>query len=191
MLEQLLDLDTELFVYLNGLGSERWDWLWLIITDKLSFIPLYAILLFFIYKTYGWKNTLVIVVFIAGLITFTDQLTNVVKRSVLRFRPCACDEIKDYIRFVADYCSTNRSFFSGHASNTMAAAIFGGLMLTPYSKKIIYFLVIWSMIVAYSRIYVGVHFPVDITCGMAFGALSGFLFYKLYQMFSKRLKVNP
>ena len=190
MLEQLLDLDTELFVYLNGLGTERWDWLWLIITNKLTFIPLYAILLFFIYKTYGWKKTIVIVVFIAGLITFTDQMTNVVKRSVLRFRPCACDEIMDYIRFIAERCSTNRSFFSGHASNTMAAAIFGGLMLRSYSKYMIYGLVLWSMIVAYSRIYVGVHFPVDITCGMAFGALTGLLFYKLYQKFGQRIVKN-
>ena len=93
MLEQLLDLDTELFVYLNGLGSERWDWLWLIITDKLTFIPLYGILLFLVFKKYGWQKGLVIVLFIAALITFTDQMTNVVKRSVLRFRPCACDEI--------------------------------------------------------------------------------------------------
>ena len=138
MLEQLLEYDTELFVFLNSLGSENWDWLWLLITNKLTFIPFYAILLFLIYRKYGWQKMLVIVVVIAAMITFTDQLTNVVKRTVLRFRPCACDEIKDTIRFVADYCSTNRSFFSGHASNSMAAAVFGGLMLRPYFKNLIF-----------------------------------------------------
>ena len=186
MLDKLLDLDTELFVYLNSLGSERWDTLWLIITDELTFVPLYGILLFLIYRKYGWQKTLVIMLVTAALITFTDQMTNVVKRSVLRFRPCACEEIMDQIRFIAKRCSTNRSFFSGHSSNTMAAAIFGGLLLRPYSKNIIYFLMLWSMIVAYSRIYVGVHFPVDIICGMAFGALTGFMFFKLYQQLVKR-----
>lgn len=179
MLDQLLQYDTELFVFLNSLGSETWDGLWLLITNKLTFIPLYALLLFLIYKKIGLKPMLIMIVVIALMITFTDQITNVVKRSVLRFRPCACDEIKETIRFVADYCSTNRSFFSGHASNSMAAAVFGGLVLRPYFKNLIFILIFWSFIVAYSRIYVGVHFPIDILCGMTFGALAGLLFYKI------------
>ncbi|MDT0557136.1 phosphatase PAP2 family protein [Ichthyenterobacterium sp. W332] len=186
MLEQLLQYDTELFVYLNALGSESWDGLWLIITNKWSFVPLYTILLFLIYKKIGLKPMLIMIVIIVLMITFTDQITNVVKRSVLRFRPCACDEIKETIRFIADYCSTNRSFFSGHASNSMAAAVFGGLVLRPYFKNLIFLLLFWSFLVAYSRIYVGVHFPLDIFCGMSFGALSGVLFYKINKKVQNR-----
>ena len=179
MLERLLELDTELFLYLNGLGSTTWDALWLLITDELTFIPLYAILLFLIYKKYGLKPLLLMVLVIAAMITFTDQTTNIVKRSVLRFRPCACDDIMDMIRYIAERCSTNRSFFSGHAANSMAAAVFGGLVLRPYFKNLIFLLLFWSFIVAYSRIYVGVHYPIDILCGMTFGAIAGFGFYKL------------
>ncbi|NRB58772.1 MAG: phosphatase PAP2 family protein [Winogradskyella sp.] len=186
MLERLLELDTDLFVYLNGLGSETWDWLWLAITNKLTFVPLYALLLFLIYKKMGWKSLLMIMVVITLMILFTDQTTNVVKRSVLRFRPCACDEIKDFIRFIAERCSSQRSFFSGHASNSMAAAVFGGLVLRPYYKRLIFILLVWAFLVAYSRIYVGVHFPVDILCGMTFGALAGFGFYKLNTYVLKR-----
>ncbi|GAB5564437.1 MAG: phosphatase PAP2 family protein [Winogradskyella sp.] len=186
MLERLLELDTELFVYLNGLGSETWDWLWLTITNKLTFVPLYALLLFLIYKKMGWKSLLMIMVVITLMILFTDQTTNVVKRSVLRFRPCACDEIKDFIRFIAERCSSQRSFFSGHASNSMAAAVFGGLVLRPYYKRLIFILLVWAFLVAYSRIYVGVHFPVDILCGMTFGALAGFGFYKLNSFLLKK-----
>ncbi|RNC86844.1 MAG: phosphatase PAP2 family protein [Winogradskyella sp.] len=186
MLDQLLDYDTQLFVFLNNLGSETWDWFWLLVTDKLTFIPLYAILLTLIYLKYGWRKLIVIILITAALITFTDQLTNVVKRSVLRFRPCACDEIKDVIRYIAERCSTNRSFFSGHASNSMAAAVFGGLMLRPYFKNLIFILLFWAVLVSYSRIYVGVHFPIDVMCGMAFGAISGFLFYKLFGFISNR-----
>ena len=186
MLEQLLEYDTELFLYLNSLGTETWDWLWLLNTAKKTFVPLYALLLFLIYKKLGLKSLLLMVVVVAAMITFTDQFTNIVKRSVLRFRPCACEEIMDSIRYIAERCSTNRSFFSGHASNSMAAAVFGGLVLRPYFKNLIFILVLWSFIVAYSRIYVGVHFPIDIICGMAFGALSGFGFYKLSRVVLKR-----
>lgn len=186
MLEQLLDYDTQLFVFLNSLGSETWDGLWLVITDKLTFIPLYALLLTLIYRKYGWQKLLIMAVVIAAMITFTDQMTNVVKRSVLRFRPCACEEIMDTIRYIAKRCSTNRSFFSGHASNSMAAAVFGGLILRPYYKNLIFILLFWSATVAYSRIYVGVHFPIDIICGMTFGAISGLGFYKLYGVIAKK-----
>ncbi|TCK68787.1 undecaprenyl-diphosphatase [Winogradskyella wandonensis] len=186
MLEQILEYDTELFVYLNGLGNETWDGFWLIVTNKLSFIPLYIILLTLVYKKYGWQKLLVIILIIVALITFTDQMTNVVKRAVLRFRPCACEEIMDKIRFIAERCSANRSFFSGHASNSMAAAVFGGLLLRPYFKNLIFILLFWAAMVAYSRIYVGVHFPIDIVCGMAFGALTGFGFYKLSGLVLKR-----
>ena len=61
----------------------------------------------------------------------------------------------------------------------MAAAVFGGLLLRPYFKNLIFILLFWSAIVAYSRIYVGVHYPLDILCGMLFGAISGYLFYRL------------
>ncbi len=186
MLDQLLELDTELFVYLNSLGSTTWDWLWLLITNKLTFVPLYAILLFLIYRAYGLKSLLIMVLVIAAMITFTDQMTNVVKRSVSRYRPCACEEIMDYIRFIAERCKATRSFFSGHAANSMAAAVFGGLVLRPYFKNLIFILLFWAFLVAYSRIYVGVHFPVDILCGMTFGALSGFGFYKLNKYVLKR-----
>ena len=186
MLDKLLDLDTELFVFLNGLGSPAWDGLWLAITAKLTFVPLYALLLFLIYRKFGWKALLIIMVSITFMILFTDQTTNLVKRSVHRFRPCACDEIKDFIRFIADRCSTNRSFFSGHASNSMAAAVFGGLVLRPYFKNLIFILLFWAFLVAYSRIYVGVHFPLDILSGMTFGALAGFGFYRLNKFALKR-----
>lgn len=186
MLEQLLELDTELFLYLNKLGSTTWDNLWLIITDKITFVPLYAILLFFIYKKYGLKSLLIMVLVITAMVAFTDQITNAFKHGFMRPRPCRVELLLDEgMRFIAERCG-RYGFFSGHSSNTMAAAIFGGLVLRPYYKNIIFFLVFWSFVVAYSRIYVGVHYPLDIFCGMTFGALSGFGFYKLNTYLLKR-----
>lgn len=186
MIEQLLEYDTELFLFLNNLGSETWDTLWLVITHKLTFIPLYAILLFLLYKKFGAKSLLVFVVVVALMITFTDQITNVFKRGFERPRPCGNQNINDMMRMVAAYCG-KYGFFSGHSSNSMAAAVFAGVTLRPYFKNLIFILLFWSAVVAYSRIYVGVHYPLDIICGMTFGAISGFIFYKLAQYLLKRL----
>jgi len=71
----------------------------------------------------------------------------------------------------------------------MAAAVFAGLLLKPYYKYLIFILLFWSAFVAYSRIYVGVHYPLDIVCGMTFGALSGYGFYKLQGVLRKRFKI--
>ncbi len=178
MIDQLLEYDTELFLFLNNLGSTTWDTLWLIITDKLTFIPLYALLLFLLYKKFGAKSLIIFVVVVALMITFTDQITNVFKRGFERPRPCGEYGLIDQMRFIAVRCG-KYGFFSGHSSNSMAAAVFAGLMLKPYYKHLIFILLFWSAIVAYSRIYVGVHYPLDIVCGLTFGAISGFIFYKL------------
>ncbi|WP_298903147.1 phosphatase PAP2 family protein [uncultured Psychroserpens sp.] len=190
MIEELLELDRELLIYLNNLGSQTWDGLWLVITNKLTFIPLYALLLFLIYKKFGLKYVLPMLFIIAAMITFTDQITNVFKDGFMRARPCRAEGVMEYIRFIAERCG-KYGFFSGHSSNSMAAAVFGGLVLRPYYKNLIFILVFWSFIVAYSRIYVGVHYPLDIVCGMLFGAISGFLFYKLNHFIQARFNSKP
>lgn len=179
MLEQILEYDTQLFLYLNKLGSERWDAMWLLITQEFTFVPLYAILLFFIYKSFGLKPLLLFILVIALMITFTDQITNLFKHTVQRPRPCRLDELaNEGMRYIASRCG-RYGFFSGHSSNSMAAAVFGGLLLRNYYKNLIFILLFWSFIVGYSRIYVGVHYPLDLFFGFAFGALTGFAFYKL------------
>jgi undecaprenyl-diphosphatase len=185
MINQLLEYDTELFLFLNNLGSPTWDGLWLLITNKITFVPLYFVLLYLMYKQFGLKAMLVLVVVIVLMISFTDQVTNVFKRAFMRPRPCGVPDIADEIRFIAVRCG-KYGFFSGHSSNSMAAAVFAGLLLKPYYKNLIFILLFWSAIVAYSRIYVGVHYPLDVICGMTFGAISGFGFYKLSKFILSR-----
>ncbi|WP_347924886.1 phosphatase PAP2 family protein [Pontimicrobium sp. SW4] len=185
MLDLILQYDTELFLFLNNLGNTTWDGFWLVVTNKLTFIPLYAVLLYLIYKHLGWKTSLLLVLVIAGMITFTDQITNLFKDSFQRPRPCRVNDLEGLIRYVAPRCG-KYGFFSGHSSNSMAAAVFAGLLLRPYYKKLIFILLFWSAVVAYSRIYVGVHYPLDIICGLAFGAFAGFIFYKLQIYLRKR-----
>jgi undecaprenyl-diphosphatase len=189
MIEQLLEYDTKLFLFLNNLGSPTWDPIWLAITHEVTFVPLYAILLFLLYRKFGLKSLLIFVLIIALMITFTDQITNVFKRGFERPRPCGEAGLIDQMRFIAIRCG-KYGFFSGHASNSMAAAVFAGLMLRPYYKNLIFILLFWSALVAYSRIYVGVHYPLDSVCGLTFGAISGFMFYKLAKYLLVRLIKN-
>jgi undecaprenyl-diphosphatase len=178
MLERIKELDTNLFIYLNGLGSETYDKFWLIITSQLNWTPFFLLLFYLIYKKVGGKQTLYIVLFIAVLLTFTDQVTNLFKYSFQRPRPCNNPEISSFIRIVQ--VRTSYSFFSGHAANTMAVATFLFLILRRYFKYL-GFLFLWPLIFAYSRIYLGLHYPGDILTGYFFGALFGSLFYLVYR----------
>lgn len=192
MLDQLVQLDTELFVCLNGLGTEAWDGFWMFYTTKFNWIPFYGLLLFLMYKrinnTKVFLYTLLVIVL---MITFTDQITNVFKRVlVMRLRPCYNPEIMDIIRLVKPSCGGAHGYFSGHASNSMAVAVFMSLMLRFKFKYIPYVLVVWALAMGYSRIYVGVHYPLDVLSGMLFGAFSGFIFYKLFKYIQRRFEHN-
>ena len=176
MLENLLALDVQLLVYLNGLGSEAYDGLWLFITKQTNWTPLFLILLYIIYTKVGIKQTLYILLAIAVLILITDQSTNLVKYTVQRLRPCNNPDI--IIRAVKT--SKSFSFFSGHAANSMAAAMFIYHVLKPYFKYT-FLLFLWPLIFAYSRIYLGLHYPLDILCGYLFGMMTGLFVYKIYQ----------
>lgn len=183
MIEKILSLDTELLIYLNNLGSEKYDWLWLLITKQQNWLPLFLLLLYVIFKKLGTKQTLYVLLFVALLITFTDQATNLVKNGFQRLRPCADPNVNTFIRVVQFRGSF--SFFSGHAANSMAVTLFLYLNLKNYSKYF-YFLFLWPLIFAYSRIYLGLHYPVDILSGYLFGLFSGFMFYKLHQAAQKK-----
>lgn len=182
-MEKIIDLDKKLFVFLNGLGSEPFDGFWLFITKQFHWIPFFLLVLFFVQKQIGWKKLGIVVLFVAALITITDQMTNVFKFGYERLRPCKDPEINSIIRIVK--CSDTYSFFSGHASNSMATMTFVFLILKQYEKKL-YWLFIFPLIFAYSRIYLGLHFPSDILTGYFFGILSGILFFKLFDFLSKK-----
>jgi undecaprenyl-diphosphatase len=183
MLEKLQSLDTQLFVYLNSLGSENFDGFWLFITKQVNWIPLFLLLFYLIYKKIGIKQTLYLLFFIAVLITITDQTTNVFKNGFQRLRPCNNPEIKSFIRIVQ--VRNSYSFFSGHAANTMAVATF---LYLNFKQNFKYFALIflWPLIFAYSRIYLGLHYPLDIVSGYLCGFIFGFLMYKTYKILQKK-----
>jgi len=178
MLETIKELDTNLLIYLNGLGSEKYDNFWLFITDQLHWTPLFLLFFYLIYKKIGGRQTLYVLLFVAILIAFTDQTCNLFKHTFQRLRPCNNPDLASIIRIVQ--VRKSYSFFSGHAANTMAVATFLFLVLKRHFK---YFglIFLWPLVFAYSRIYLGLHYPGDILAGYFFGALFGSLLYLVYR----------
>lgn len=183
-IEYILRKDRELLVFFNALGNEKWDFFWLNLTNKYIWIPLYVLLLFLFFKYYGWKKALFTVFIIALLVTFTDQSVNLIKEITQRIRPNNDDTIKNLIRVVKN--SSDFSFVSGHAANSFAVSIFVILNLKNYFKSI-YFLLIWPLLFAYSRIYLGVHYPLDVLSGAFIGILIGIGFYKVNGYFNFKI----
>ncbi|MEW7279231.1 phosphatase PAP2 family protein [Aquimarina sp. 2201CG1-2-11] len=191
-MEELIQLDKDLFLYLNNLGIPMWDSFWLFMTEKFYQIPLYAVLLFFFYKYFGIRGTIITLVVVALLITATDQLSNLFKNVLfMRPRPCRAEGVSEFTRFIAKNCGRH-GYFSGHAASSMALAFFTGLTLRRHLKYIFPFMVVWSIVVSYSRIYIGVHYPGDIITGMVIGILLGFGAYKLHTFLVQKYgqKVN-
>lgn len=185
-MEELVQIDQDLFIYLNNLGTPAWDGFWLFMTEKFYQIPLYLVLLYFFYKYFGIKGTIITLVTVAALITATDQLANLFKNVLVqRPRPCQMDGVGEFTRFIAVRCG-RFGYFSGHATSSMALAFFTGLALQKYLKYIFPFMVVWAVIVSYSRIYVGVHYPGDVVTGMIAGIILGVLAYKLHTFLVKK-----
>jgi undecaprenyl-diphosphatase len=87
---------------------------------------------------------------------------------------------------VGNRCGGLYGYFSAHAANTMAMAVFFGLLLKSKRNYLFSILLIWAMAVSYSRIYMGVHFPLDVVTGMLFGLIYGSLFYVFFKAFLKK-----
>jgi len=176
LLDNIIQYDKDLLVFLNGLGTETWDSFWIIITNQLSWIPLYLVFAYMIFKSYGWKKGLGILLLMAVLVTFSDQFTVFIKAYSERLRPNRDPSINEFIRILKN--NKSFSFVSGHATTSTAVTLFMHLSLKKYYPYTGLFF-IWPLLFAYSRIYIGVHFPLDVTMGAILGLLIGYLFYKL------------
>ena len=125
---------------------------------------------------------------IAVLILMTDQTTNLFKNVlVCRYRPCHNLEYGHLVHLVGDHCGGKHGFFSGHSSNSFAIAMFVAQLLR--GRKTMFFILLWAAIVAYSRVYNGVHYPSDIVAGAMAGMLFGYLCSKLYLISGKKLNL--
>ena len=185
MLDFLISIDKSIFLALNQLHSPFFDWLMWWISDKYIWVPVYAFLLFLVFRFKG-KQGFVLLFFIALVVTLTDQTSVKLFKEVFeRLRPCHNPALEGLVHTVNNDCGGQFGFVSSHASNTFGIAVFLTMLLKPHIKWIGWPLIIWAAIVSYSRIYLGVHFPADILGGAILGTFWGFLTYYFYS-FTKR-----
>ena len=185
MIEEILNLDSELFLFLNSLGSSNFDSFWIYLSYKESNILFYLSLLIFFFYSKSQKIKLSEVfyslLFIAIMITITDQTSNLFKDSFQRLRPCYNDSLQDYVRLVKETCGGKYGFFSAHASNSFSLAVFFGLIYRNKYKFIVYITLFYASLISYSRVYLGVHFPLDIFFGSIYGIIIGLVVFKIYK----------
>ena len=184
MLEKILDLDSYLFLYLNNLGSQYYDNFWIFLSRTEANVMVYLVILIaYIYSINNKKRTKILfhlIIAIAILITISDQTSNLFKDSFQRLRPCYNELISDSLRLVKDSCGGRYGFFSAHASNSFSLAIFFGLLLRSSNRLLILLFAIYAFLISYSRIYLGVHYPIDILVGTIFGTINAIVLYKIY-----------
>jgi len=168
LLQQLNQLDHQLFLFLNGFHNTFFDYLMTVFTAEIFWVPLYFITAFIIGKKYG-KDSIIILISLGILILCADQFAGIVKHSVLRLRP-SHDPMLMPFTHTFFYRGGLYSFFSAHAANAFAYATFTILLFK--NKNYTLFIIPWALLVVYTRIYLGLHYPGDIICG----AISGMLF---------------
>lgn len=176
-MNEIIQEDKSIFLFLNNLGSEPFDQFWIMISATWIWVPLYVIFLYLLIKNYTARNLVFILIFIALGVTVSDQLAGIFKTGISRLRPCHDPSLNHLMRVVK--CGGQFGFYSSHAANTFFIANFMTLLLRKKFRFLPYILFFWAIIVSYSRIYLGVHFPMDIVMGAAMGFFTGGFFATL------------
>ena len=181
MIEEILRLDSKLFLYLNNLGTSKFDIFWISLSKIEANILMYLFLILLFFYIQKIRPKLIYIFYfifvIALMITITDQGANIFKDSFKRLRPCYNESIIDSLRLVKENCGGKYGFFSAHASNSFSLAIFFGLLFINRIRYIIMITIVYASLISYSRIYIGVHYPIDIIFGSFFGIFVGFVMY--------------
>lgn len=180
MLEKIKQLDTELFLYLNSKHNAFFDPIMYWASDKLFWIPFYLVIVFLLIREYK-KQSVYILISIGILITLCDQIaSNLIKNTVQRLRPSHEPLLEGLIHLSKAGPSGPYGFISSHSANAFGLATFLILVLPKKYNPLKWILGFWAVLVAYSRIYNGVHYPSDVIVAALIGILLAYLVFKIY-----------
>lgn len=186
---KIQDMDMQVLSIFNGSDNIMLDQMVQILTSGLTWIPLYVMLFFVVMRNNETMGQIALVVGSAIFcVLFADGLVDgIIKQLAERWRPSNDPTFKYMVQVVDDIRPKGYSFCSAHAANTMSLAVFFSLLIR--SKMLTITLVIWSLINCWTRLYLGVHYPSDILCGMIVGIIVGILVYLLY--YKIYLRISP
>lgn len=186
---KIQDMDMQVLSIFNGSDNIMLDQMVQILTSGLTWIPLYVMLFFAVMRNNETMGQIALVVGSAIFcVLFADGLVDgIIKQLAERWRPSNDPTFKYMVQVVDNIRLKGYSFCSAHAANTMSLAVFFSLLIR--SKLLTITLVIWSLINCWTRLYLGVHYPSDILCGMIIGIIVGILVYLLY--YKIYLRISP
>lgn len=181
MIETLVNFDRDLFLALNGMNSPFMDTVMFWIAGKFTWIPLYLLLAGFLIKKFQMQS-LYMILFVVLLIVVSDQVSVLFKNNFERLRPCHDESLSFLVHTVQNKCGGKFGFVSSHAANTMALFTYILLIARNSNRWITGITLVWVLLVGYSRIYMGVHFPADILGGWIIGVFAAGFTYLIYRL---------
>ncbi len=177
-MEELIFLDKQLTLYLNGINSAFFDVFFYISTSKVVWLPLYAALLWMVFRRQGARG-LMTVFFISFIILAADQISSGLMKPLFeRLRPSHDDVLQYLVHTVNGYRGGLYGFASSHAANCFALATFFILVVRRWSLSLA--LAFWALLNSYGRVYQGVHYVGDVLVGALIGIVVGRLLYEVY-----------
>jgi undecaprenyl-diphosphatase len=179
--------DQQLFLFINSSNSPFFDQVMYTLSGKLIWVPLYLAILVFMGIKYK-RKFLIILIFIILAATLADQSSVIVKNIVHRLRPCHEPTLTGLVHLVNGECGGIFGFVSSHATNSFDVALLSLMFIKKrwYTISII----LWASVIGYSRIYLGVHYPLDVICGSLLGSFIGWSVYSLYVLTDNRILIN-
>ena len=182
LMNSLNTIDTDLFLFLNGLHTTWLDKVMIAVTQMWVWVPLYLLLIYWTVKQYG-KRCWWIFLAVGIVVLCSDQLSaHVCKPLFQRLRPCYNPDLQNLIYLPKGMAGGKYGFVSSHAANTFAVAAFLTPALSNNRNWMGIVLYLWAFISSYSRIYLGFHYPGDILCGAILGILVGLILWKMFQL---------
>ncbi len=187
-MDWLLQLDSQLFLAINGWHNETWDGIMWWISGKTTWWPFYLFLLSFMAWKKKWQ-LLPMLLFIILVITLADQTSvHFFKNVFQRLRPCHDPALEGLVHLVNNKCGGKFGFISSHAANTFGLALL--TLLWIKERWFTTLMIIWALLVVYSRVYLGVHYPADVLVGGIWGAGCGWLVFFLFRWSLSKLPLG-
>lgn len=186
-IDDLIEIDRHLLLLFNGSHSLFVDGLAVALTTAVTWIPLYVALFYLVLKNNENVRTILLILACAGVCLLLSGTVddNIIKPGVARWRPTHDTVIGSQVDVVDGYRGGRYGFFSAHAANTMSIALFFCLLVRSSTLSVL--MIAWSLINCWTRLYLGVHFPLDVACGLLWGAAVGAVVYLGYSYIIRKM----